>query len=73
MVIKMKVDELKMYLTLRGLKVTGIKAELIARVFVASEACQKSAAEIESDLQSFYMGNSSSRPSLFNFWLAWRG
>ena len=37
MVSKMKVDELKMYLRLRGLKVTGIKAELVARVFVASE------------------------------------
>ena len=37
MVSKMKVDELKMYLRLRGLKVTGIKAEFVVRVFVASE------------------------------------
>ena len=37
MVSKMKVDELKMYLRLRGLKVTGIKAELVARGFVASD------------------------------------
>ena len=37
MVNKMKVDELKRYLSLRGLKVTGKKAELVARVFVASE------------------------------------
>ena len=37
MVNKMKVDELKMYLRLRGLKVTAIKTELVARVFVASE------------------------------------
>ena len=40
MISKMKVDELKMYLRLRGLNVSGIKAELVARVFVASEACQ---------------------------------
>ena len=32
MVSKIKVDELKMYLRLRGLIVTGIKAELISRV-----------------------------------------
>ena len=32
MVSKMKVDELKMYLRLGGLKFTGIKAELVARV-----------------------------------------
>ena len=37
MVNKMKVDELKMYLRLRGIRVTGKKAELVARVFVASE------------------------------------
>ena len=37
LISKMKVDELKMNLTLRGLKFTAIKAELVARVFVASE------------------------------------
>ena len=37
MVEKMKVDELKMYLRLRGLKVIGKKAELVARVFGAIE------------------------------------
>ena len=77
MVAKMKVDELKKYLRLRGISVTGIKAELVARAFVAMEA--KTAAEIESDLQTEYQakllhwGNYSSRSSLFNFWLAWRG
>ena len=38
MVAKMKVDELKKYLRLRGISVTGIKAELVARAFVAMEA-----------------------------------
>ena len=67
MVSKMKVDELKMYLRLRGLKFTGIKAELVARVFVASETnlstcclaslSVKTAAEIESDLQTEYQAN----------------
>ena len=52
MVSIMKVDELKMYLRLRGLKVSGIKAELVARFFVASETKPvKTTAEIESDLQ----------------------
>ena len=33
----MKVDELKSYLRLRGLKVSGTKKELVARAFVAFE------------------------------------
>ncbi len=37
MVAKMKVDELKAFLRLRGLKTSGKKQELIARVFVAIE------------------------------------
>ena len=37
MVSKMKTDELKMYLRLRGLKVKGRKAELVSRVFSACE------------------------------------
>ena len=45
--------KLKKYLRLRGLKVTGIKAELVAKVFVASKAF-KTAAEIVSDLQTEY-------------------
>ena len=34
---KMKVEELKNYLKIRGLKVTGTKKELVTRVFGASE------------------------------------
>ncbi len=33
----MKVEELKAYLRLRGLKVSGRKEELVARAFVAME------------------------------------
>ena len=41
MISTMKVEELKDFLRLRGLKVTGKKNELIARVFVALEMmCQ---------------------------------
>ena len=50
---KMKVKELKNYLEIRGLKVTGTKKELIARVFAANEngvQSVKIAIEIESDL-----------------------
>ena len=34
---KMKVGELKNYLKIRGLKVTGNKKELVTRVFAASK------------------------------------
>ena len=34
---KIKVEELKNYLEIRGLKVTGTKKELVARVLPASE------------------------------------
>ena len=55
---KMKVEELKNYLKLRGLKVTGIKKkELIARVFAASEngvQPVKAAVEIESHFITDY-------------------
>ena len=57
MVNKMKVDELKMYLRLRGIRVTGKKAELVSRVFVASERNEqpiKTAAEVEKDLRDEY-------------------
>ena len=57
MVQKMKVDELKMYLRLRDLKVSGKKAELVARVFAASEnhvPAKKTAEEVESDLRNDY-------------------
>ena len=41
MVNKMKVDELKMYLRLRGIRVTGKKAELVSRVFVLLRKLRK--------------------------------
>ena len=53
----MKVEELKNYLKIRGLKVTGTKKELVARVFAASEngvQPVKTAVEIESDLITDY-------------------
>ena len=53
----MKVEELKNYLKIRGLKVTGTKIELVARVFAASEngvQPVKTAVEIESDLITDY-------------------
>ena len=54
---KMKVDDLKKFLCLRGLKVLGKKAELIARVFTAYENKVQpvtSAAEVEIELQEEY-------------------
>ena len=53
----LKVDELKSYLRLRGLKVGGRKDELVARVFCASEndvPVVKTALEIEQDLKNEY-------------------
>ena len=57
MVSKMKTDELKMYLRLRGLKVTGRKAELVSQVFSACENNVqpiKTAEEVECDLRNKY-------------------
>ena len=57
MVSKMKVDELKKYLRLRGLKLSGRKPELVARVFSAYENNVqpiKSATEVETELQQEY-------------------
>ena len=54
---KMKAEELKNYLRLRGLKVTGKKAILVARAFSAFEnnvAVIKTAEEVESDLKQEY-------------------
>ena len=54
MVLKMKVDELKMFLRLGDLKVSGKKAELVATVFAASQnnvPLKKTAEEVESDLR----------------------
>ena len=50
MISKMKVEELKMFLRLCGLTVTGKKEELVARVFVAVEnnvPLVKTAVELE--------------------------
>ena len=50
---KMKVEELKSYLRLRGLRVTGKKAILVARSFCAYEnnvAVVKTAEEVEAEL-----------------------
>ena len=57
MVEKMKVDELKMNLRLRGLNVTDMKAELVAPVFGAIEnhvPVKKTTEEVESDLRNEY-------------------
>ena len=53
----MKVYDLKMYLRLRDLKVTGKKGELVARDFSAIEnhvPVKKTAEEVESDLRNDY-------------------
>ena len=53
----MKVDELKSFLRLRGLKVTGIKDELVARVFVAIEnnlPILRTAEEVQADIATEY-------------------
>ena len=53
----LKVEELKNFLKLRGLKVSGRKKELIARVFCAQEMnvpVVKSAVEVEAELKEQY-------------------
>ena len=57
MVCKMTVDELNRYLRLLWLKVSGKRAELVARVFIAAETNVqpvKTAQEIEHELMSEY-------------------
>jgi len=57
MISTMKVEELKDFLRLRGLKVTGKKNELIARVFVALEndvPIVKTAEEVEKEMATSY-------------------
>ena len=57
LISSMKVEELKDFLKLRGLKVSGRKIELVARVFAASEnnvPLVKTAVEIEQDLHKEY-------------------
>lgn len=58
MISKMKVEELKKYLRMRGLKVSGRKCELVARVFSASEnnvKLVKTAAQVEEQLNEEYV------------------
>ncbi len=54
---KMKNDELKDFLRLRGLKVSGRKEELVARVFVAIEndvQIVKTAEEVQREIATEY-------------------
>ena len=54
---KMKVEELKNFLRMRGLKVSGRKEELVARVFAAKENNVrpiKTAQEVEMEIQQEY-------------------
>ena len=53
----MKVEELKNFLRLRGLRVTGKKEELVARVFIAMEndvPVLKSAEEVQKEISEEY-------------------
>ena len=53
----MKVDELKSFLRLCGLKVTGVKDELVARAFVAIEnnlPILRTAEEVQADIAKEY-------------------
>ena len=57
MISAMKVEELKNFLRLRGLKLSGRKQELAARVFVAIEnnvPIVKTAEEVESEIANDY-------------------
>ena len=57
MISTMKVEELKSFLRLRGLKLTGKKNELVARVFVAVEndiPVVKTAEDIEKEMAASY-------------------
>ena len=57
MIEKLNMEELKNYLKIRGLKVTGRKKELVARVFNAQEndvKPVKTAVEVEAVLKNEY-------------------
>ena len=69
MLSKMKVEELKSFLRLRGLKVSGKKMELVARAFHAVEnnaPILKSAEEVEGQLRDEYMEKLSVDNELIN-------
>ena len=53
--VKMHVNELKNYLKVRGLKMSGYKNELVGRVFSAMENVMpvKTALEVEEDLKKY--------------------
>ena len=58
LISSLRVEELKTYLKERGLKTSGRRVELVARVFAASEnkvPFAKSAVEIEADLKQEYI------------------
>ena len=68
LVNKMKVEELKTYLRHRGLKVSGRKVELVARVFATSEnnvQPVKTAEEVEAKIADEYKAKLSFYPTLF--------
>ena len=56
-IASMKAEELKRFLRLRGLRISGRKAELVARVFTGTENNVQpilTAGEVESELQNEY-------------------
>ena len=58
LISSLRVEELKTYLKERGLKTSGRRVELVARVFAASEnnvPVVKTAVEIEADLKQEYI------------------
>ena len=58
LISSLRVEELKTYLKERGLKTSGRRVELVARVFAASEnnvPVVKSAVEIETDVIQEYI------------------
>ena len=58
LISKISLEELKNYLRIRGLKVSGRKNELVARVFAASENGVKpikTPVEVEADLKTEYL------------------
>ena len=72
LISKMSLEELNNHFRIRGLKVSGQKKELLARVFAPSDngvKLIKTAVEIEADLKTEYLAklkiNDSNIPDLF--------